>query len=277
MKNYADVIKAYDEGRYWQTEIRKVSGSCPPQAHFDLSYTGGQPMPNYYASEPLVMMALNGNKGIYKGIDTTSKKYIHKLCFSTFVSNMTTPIISILDYIAYVPFVDLDSTDEQFVENIPLPRFTDGQGLRLMAILQGSGTGLPNLTIRYINQDGIESTTTTLVTTQYTAGSLMHSIPSNNAGRAWINLAKGDTGIRSIVSVKSSLATGAICALVIVKPICEITVAEYLTPIEIDFLAYKTRLPEIHRDAYLNMILFNNNTASYLTPNIVGYINFIWE
>ena len=254
MKNYADVIKSYEDGRYWQTEIRKVSGSIPPLASFDMSYTGGLPMPNYYASEPLVMMSINGNKGIYKGVATEGNKYIHKLCLSTLVSNITAPIVSILDYIAYVPFVDLDSTDEQLVESIPLPRFEDGQGLRIMAVLQGSGTGLPLLTIKYINQDGVEKSTTTLVTTQYTAGSLMHSIPSNIGGRAWINLAQGDSGVRSIVSVQSSLATGAICALVIVKPICEITLAEYATPLEIDFLAYKSRIPMVHKDAYLDMV-----------------------
>ena len=59
MKNYADVIKAYEEGRYWQYEIRKNSGFMAGYRYFDLSYGGGLPIANYYASEPLVAQTLN--------------------------------------------------------------------------------------------------------------------------------------------------------------------------------------------------------------------------
>ena len=79
MKNYADVIKAYDEGRYWQYEVRKVSGSIASYRSFDLSYSGGLPLPNYYATSPLEMAVLNGNRGIYKGSPNTGQKYIHKI------------------------------------------------------------------------------------------------------------------------------------------------------------------------------------------------------
>ena len=68
-----------------------------------------------------------------------------------FNANLATANLTLMDYVAYVPFVDLDNTDEQEILTIDLPRFTDGKGLRVIAVSQGAGTGNTNLTMTYIN------------------------------------------------------------------------------------------------------------------------------
>lgn len=275
MKNYADVIKAYDEGRYWQYEVRKVSGSIASYRSFDLSYSGGLPLPNYYATSPLEMAVLDGKRGIYKGSPNTGQKYIHKWCMANFNTNLATANLTMMDYVAYIPFVDLDNTDEQEITTIDLPRYTDGKGLRVIAVSQGAGTGNTNLTMTYINQDGVEKTATTQLDAVQGAGSII-TAGQTTGGSTYMRLAQGDYGVQKITKVQCDTSVGAICALVIVKPLCSLGFMELSTPNEVDYLIDRGGLIPVHNDAYLNMVVFDN-AASAQTPNFVGYLNLIWE
>ena len=275
MRNYADVTKAYDEGRYWQYEIRKVSGSITVYRQFDLSYSGGLPLPNYYATSPLEMAVLNGDRGFYKGSPNTGQKYIHKLALTNFNTNLATANCTVYDYVAYVPFVDLDNTEEQEIVTMDLPRFTDGKGLRVIAVSQGAGTGNTTLTMTYINQDGEEKSASTMLDAAHGAGSIITS-GQMTAGSAYMRLAQGDYGIRKITKVKCDVSVGAICALVIVKPLCHIGFMDLGITNEVDYLIDRGGLIPIHNDAYLNMCIFNN-APSAQTPNLTGYVQIIWE
>lgn len=275
MKNYADVIKAYEDGRYWQYEIRKISGSIAPYRQFDLSYSGGLPLPNYYATSPLEMAVLNGDRGIYKGSPNTGQKYIHKISLAQFNTNLATANCTLYDYIAYVPFVDLDNTDEQEIVSIDLPRYTDGKGLRVIAVSQGAGVGNTNLTMTYINQDGVEKSATTQLDAVQGAGSIITS-GQTAGGSAYMRLAQGDYGIQKITKVQCDTSVGAICALVIVKPLCHLGFLDLGVANEVDYLIDRGGLIPIHNDAYLNFCIFDN-AASAQMPNIHGYIQTIWE
>ena len=278
MKNYADVIKAYDEGRYWQYEVRKVSGSIAPYRSFDLSYSGGLPLPNYYATSPLEMAVLNGNRGIYKGSPNTGQKYIHKISLAQFNTNLSTANCTLYDYVAYVPFVDLDNTEEQEILTIDLPRFTDGKGLRVIAVSQGAGTGITNLTMTYINQDGVEKSAVTSLDALQGAGSIITSGQTQTGvlGSTYMRFAQGDYGIQKITKVQCDVSVGAICALVIVKPLCHIGFMDLGITNEVDYLIDRGGLIPVHDDAYLNFCIFGN-AASVQTPTIHGYVQTIWE
>ncbi len=275
MRNYADVIKAYEDGRYWQYEVRKVSGSIAGYRQFDLSYSGGLPLPNYYATSQLEMAVLNGDRGIYKGSPNTGQKYIHKISLAQFNANLATANCTLYDYIAYVPFVDLDSTDEQEILAIDLPRYTDGKGLRVIAVSQGAGVGNTNLTMTYINQDGVEKSATTQLDAVQGAGSIITS-GQMTGGSAYMRLAKGDYGIRKITKVKCDTSVGAICALVIVKPLCHLGFLDLGVANEVDYLIDRGGLIPVHNDAYLNFCIFDN-AASAQIPSIHGYVQTLWE
>ena len=275
MKNYADVIKAYEEGRYWQYEVRKVSGAIAPYRSFDLSYSGGLPLPNYYATSPLEMAVLNGDRGIYKGSPNTGQKYIHKISLAQFNTNLPTANCTLYDYVAYVPFVDLDSTDEQEVLAIDLPRYADGKGLRVLAVSQGAGVGNTNLTMTYINQDGVEKSATTQLDAVQGAGSIITS-GQTTGGSTYMRFAQCDYGIRKITKVQCDTSVGAICALVIVKPLCTFGFLDLGVANEVDYLIDRGGLIPVHNDAYLNFCIFDNATSAQ-TPMIHGYIQTIWE
>ena len=275
MKNYADVIKAYEDGRFWQYEVRKISGAIASFRQFDLSYSGGLPLPNYYATTPLEMAVLNGDRGIYKGSPNTGQKYIHKISLAQFNTTLATANCTLYDYIAYVPFVDLDSTDEQEVLAIDLPRYTDGKGLRVIAVSQGAGTGNTNLTMTYINQDGMEQSATTQLDAVQGAGSIITS-GQTTGGSAYMRFAQGDYGIRKITKVQCATSVGAICALVIVKPLCHLGFLDLGVANEVDYLIDRGGLIPVHNDAYLNFCIISNS-ASAQTPLIHGYVQTIWE
>lgn len=276
MRNFADVVAAYDEGRYWQYEIRKVAGSLSPGRWFDLAYTGGLPLANYYASTPLEMATLNGDRGVYKGSPDTGQKYIHKICLSSIGTNNFVLNLMALDYLAYVPFIDLDSTDQQDIATIDLPRYTDGQGVRVMAVSQGAGTGVTTLTMRYLNQDGVEKTASTVLDTSGNPVGGLLQTSTSSTGRMWLQLATGDYGVRKILSVTNSTSVGALCALVFVKPLCGIDTVELNTPFEVDYMFERTRMPKVHNDAYINFIAMNGHTAT-IGPSLHGFVNLIWE
>jgi hypothetical protein len=277
MTSFADVVNAYDGGRYWQYEIRKIAGSVASNRWFDLAYTGGLPLANYYASTPLEVAFLDGKRGMYKGSPNTGQKYVHKIAMSAIGTNNSNVNFTLLDYVAYVPFIDLDSTDQQYmIWDVDLPRYADGKGLRVMAISQGVGTSVTNLTMTYINQDGVEmSATTTLDTSAHTVGGLLQTGVASTS-RMWLNLAQGDSGIRKIISVTNSTSTGGLCALVIVKPVSEIGLCAIGEITEVDYMFERTRMPMVHNDAYLNFICSHGHTAA-ITPSFHGYVNFIWE
>lgn len=275
MKNYADVIKAYEEGRFWQYEVRKISGAIASYRSFDLSYSGGLPLPNYYATTPLEMAVLNGDRGIYKGSPNTGQKYIHKISLAQFNTNLATANCTLYDYVAYVPFVDLDSTDEQEVLAIDLPRYTDGKGLRVIAVSQGAGVGNTNLTMTYINQNGVEQSATTKLDAVQGAGSII-TAGQTTGGSTYMLFAQGDYGIRKITKVQCDTSVGAICALVIVKPLCTLGFIDLGVANEVDYLIDRGGLIPIHDDAYLNFCIFDN-AASAQTPTIHGYVQTIWE
>lgn len=276
MRNYADVIKAYEDGRYWQYEVRKVSGLIANWRQLDLSYSSGLPLPNYYATSPLEMAVLNGDRGVYKGSPNTGQKYIHKISLAQLNTNLATANCTLYDYIAYVPFVDLDSTDEQEILAIDLPRYTDGKGLRVIAVSQGAGTSFTNLTMTYINQDGVEKSATTQLDAVQGAGSIITSGQTTATGSTYMRLAKGDYGVRKITKVKCDVSVGALCALVIVKPLCHLGFLDLGVANEVDYLIDRGGLIPIHNDAYLNMTIFNTVISPQI-PSIHGYVQFVWS
>ena len=91
-----------------------------------------------------------------------------------------------------------------------------------------------------------------------------------------MRFAQGDYGIRKITKVKCDTSVGAICALVIVKPLCTLGFLDLGVANEVDYLIDRGGLIPIHDDAYLNFCIFDN-AASAQTPTIHGYVQTIWE
>lgn len=265
-----DYVDAELDGKIRQFSFRK----SPTQATtaglwFDLSMSPGNPVPQYYAASPLisVQMKQSTDGGLFHGANTNSSKWLKStLLMSNSATGLPMPFI-LCDYLLYYPFIDEGTTDPQPLTNsVSLPRWTDGKGVKIMAISVAGRTGGQTFNISYTNQDGVSGRTTqTVIQNSATAiGTIVTSATATNgAAGPFIPLQRGDTGVRSIESVQMiSGPDVGLFTLVLVKPLITSQILEQTAPTEEALLIEKTSLPEIKDDAYLNWLCMPNGSLS---------------
>ena len=278
VRQFAD---AFNEGRTHFCSFRKV----PSQASVanwwvDLSMAAGNPPPNYYASSPLAAAVLDGMRGIFHGADKAPAT-MHLADWG-----LITPTAALVgaytlcDYLLYYPFVDGDDLDTQTMDNTtPLSRYTDGEGVMVMAVNVAPTTGSGVFTFTYINQDGVEraSPAQACTTTAGNIASIATSQPAvaNSAPGPFLKLANGDRGVRSIVSAQFSVANGGLIALVLVKPLADSVVREINTAKEVSYVNARPGAPRIYDGAYLNLVM--NCAATVAAAQLTGHMKFIWS
>lgn len=276
------VDTSVENGRSWISSFRKVPSQGTNAGFFaDLSMAAGNPVPNYYASEPLVAATLDSNKGIYSGPNAApGEKFLSKVVLMTAAAAGVPAKYILCDYLLYYPFVDMDSLDEQIFDNtVTLPRYTDGAGVMATIISAAPPTGSGQFTIKYTNQDGTSGKVSQNMFCNTSAN--IASIPIGGLGISrsygpWIGLASGDTGIRSIESCTVTVPNGGLGTLVLLKPIADFTIREIRAPSETEFVSFKAGLPKIQDGAYLNFI-GTSAGGSLATTTICGYAEFIWS
>lgn len=270
----------FTEGRFHTCSIRKV----PSQASVanwwcDLSMASGNPRPQYYFAAPLTAQLLDGYAGIFHGADKApASMHLERLGLMT-PSAALVGRYMLLDYPLYYTGIDGDISDDQLLDNTTtLPRYTDGAGLQVMAVLIAPSVGGGIFTFEYVNQDGV-TRTSPAQTCSATAGniaSLATAQPgvTNSVPGPFLSLASGDTGVRQINSVTFSVLSGGLLALVLVKPLANLAIREINTPAE--FACVQNRPPpKIEDGAYLNMICAP--AGSVAAGILSGYATFVWS
>lgn len=277
-----EIIDAELDGKVRDYTWRKTpSQSTTSGLWYDLSYSPGNPPPNYYIGSITTATQLKQSTdgGLYHGPDVSpSEKYLRKI---TTIANASTalPMQVILgDYLLFYPFVDMGLTDPQSMTNVStLPRYTDGKGVQVIAVLTNAGTGGQQFYFTYTNQDGVGGRTSQTVTmnTSTAVGTIINSNTATaNAGNPFIGLQVGDSGVRSIESVRMlGVDTGLFC-LVLVKPLAQTCFREITVPYEKDFLIPTTGLEKIYDDAFLGFIGLPMGALNATT--LTGNLKVIW-
>jgi len=235
---------------------------------FDLSMSPGNPAPNYYIGVPATFTPLRRSTdgGLDHGQNVNAlgfKKHLRRLMLfnATAAANPNTLIL--MDYIGFYGFVDESVTDEQFLDNTtPLPRYADGKGVQMMAVVVAAHSGAPvRFSVKYTNSDGITDriSQTVTMTTQTVNGTILTSLPAATATEKFcgpfIPLCVGCSGVRSVQSVTMQGAGDVgLFALVLVKPLGIINLTETTAAIERDYFMELNAMPEIKDDAYLNLL-----------------------
>lgn len=249
---------------------------------FDLSMSAGNPVPQYYASSPLVSIAFKQSVdgGIPHGGNVSPKtKHLRKTTIiSTVATALPMPMI-LCDYLMFYPFIDEGSTDEQFLTNsIVLPRYSDGAGVQIMAVSVASRTGGQSFFVNYTNQDGVAGRITPVVI-QNTATANGHIVTSQSANALqagpFLPLQGTDTGVRSIESVTMLGTDVGLFTLVLIKPLATSQILEITAPVEIDHFIQQAIIPQIQDDAYLNWLCLPQ--ASLSGTALHGDIEVVWN
>lgn len=284
MPGFANVTAfaaAYDEGRTSFCSFRKV----PSQASVtnwwvDLSMAAGNPLPNYYASSPLVAATLDPYRGIYHGASQApASKHLAEFGVMT-PSGTLLGQFCLLDYLLYYPFVDMDTLDAQLMDNtVVLPRYEDGDGVRVMAVAVAPTVGGGQFTFDYENQDGVVKTSPIqyCATTAASIASLVCGQPAvaNSVAAPFLTLANGDRGVRRIIGVNMLVPNGGLMALVLVKPLMNCAIREANTMSEVSFVRERAYAPRILDGAYLNLITCPSGSVG--NNAFAGYAKFVWS
>lgn len=238
---------------------------------FDLSMSPGNPSPQYYASAPLIStpMSLSEQGGIYHddGPDDNKKKYLKELMLMTGSANIAPMPFILCDYLMYYPFIEQSTTDEQFlINNTTLPRYTDGEGVQIMAVSVAPCSVGVTFSVKYTNQDGVPDRYTVFSNQNVLSvnGNIItSSLATANSVGPFLTLQYGDRGVRSIESVIMYRVDVGLITLVLVKPIATTQIVSNNAPCEKDFLLNNAlSMPEIKKNAYLNLICLPRTTLS---------------
>ena len=267
MNNLKDIVDSINAGNYGVSTWRKLPTTATVVGTwFDLSMSSGNPIPQYYASSPLVGVAMGkSDLGVnYAAGSSTQSTYLKSITAMTTAASINSTLM-LLDYLMFYPFTDDGTLDEQILSGSPT-RYTDGKGVQMMAISVAGRTGGQKFTVKYTNQDGVEGRITP-VHTQYTAA-VTGNIATTNAGSTvglpvnltgpFLTLQQGDTGVRRIESITMNGVDVGLMTLVLVKPVG--TINHFgASPIEKCFISNTgLLLHPIHSNAYLNFIIYAN-------------------
>lgn len=238
---------------------------------FDLSMSPGRPVPKYWFDAPPTVA-----KAVYYSTDgglehgggvSPSEKYL-RLTTGIATAATALPLTMILcDYLLYYPSIDDSVLDEQIMDNtVTLPRYTDGDGVQVIAVSVAGRTGGARFYFTYTNSEGVSGrvSQTTYQNGAAALGTLQNSGSASNASTMpFIGLQAGDTGVRSIDSVFMLGADVGLMTLILVKPLGTSVIREITAPVEKDYFLENGTIPRIHDDAYLSFIcLAQGNLAA---------------
>lgn len=264
----------------WRKQPTQATGAG---IWFDLSMSPGNPRPNNYIGPvgTFTPLRYSIDGGIPHGQSVAPKvKILQILEAQTSVGTAAPLALQLLDYIGFYPFIDQSDTDEQFlVTSTALPRHADGAGVMIMPVVTAPQVGgTAGFTCTYTNSKGVSGRQTLrhAITTQAINGTIVSSAGATvDSCAPFLRLQAGDTGVRSIDSVKfDGVGDIGLMTLVLVKPVCKHYIREVTAPAERYPMFDDSALPIIADDAYLNFICLPN--GSLAGAPIIGYIKTLW-
>ena len=191
--------------------------------------------------------------------------------------------MTLCDYLLYVPFIDEATVDQEqpFTGAATTMRYTDGEGVRIMAVVVAGHTGTATtFTVRYTNQRGDQNRTTgaaKLNINQFVNGTILTTAPATlGCVGPFLPLQQGDTGVRSIEGVTVT-GTGdvGLFTLVLVRPLADISLRGIDAPVEVDYWMDRPTLPRVYDDAFLGFVALP--AGNLATAPIHGDAAFVWS
>lgn len=254
---------------------------------YDFSLLSSSPVANTFPGTALGWVGCsettgNGTQifGIpHGGSVSPNKKHLLNMAAWTTVATGAPGTLMLVDIQGYYPGISLSSAATQTLTGTPSLRYTNGEGLRAyLVVTTASGATAHNLSMTYTDQAG--NTGNTLpVTVSGTAsaiqGHLTHSGTAANNYGPFLPLTSGDTGIRSVQDVKLSASSGAgTAALVLCRPLAQITLSVAGLMVEKDLLNQIPSLPEIKDGACLTW-LYAAGAATGANTTFAGSLEFV--
>lgn len=243
------------DGRYvYATYFRPSIVNAGATRWIDASYASGSPKFNAYAGAPLEANQLigSGNNGMFTGPDQAGPKYIAQWT-AYFSGTAPLPVyLYLCDYLMFYPLIDCDDdTPQVMVNNVTLPRYTDGVGVQMFLVSTVANTANATVTVNFTDERGI-ARVTSFILVSGVSGVVTSSSVANAPG--FIPLGSAN-GVRSVEQVQLSAPAGGFAALCLAKPLVQLAVLEQEVPAEKSFGPEWCNLPQILPGAFLHMLM----------------------
>jgi hypothetical protein len=279
-RNVAAYAAAPDMGAHQIGMFRKLPAAGLSSFWADLSMAPGTPVPNYYASAPLVAARLDAERGLFHGAPVApAKKHLRNVVLMTSTAAIGVAQYVLCDYLLYYPFIDMDAAgEEQVMDNaVALPRYSDGAGVRAFMVTLAPSIGGGQFFVTYTNQDGAtgRQTPVQFCPAASQIGGLVATTQNAGGHKPFIDLAPGDTGMRAIESVTFLSAQGGLAALVLCRPLATIVTREAGTPREVESIKDVPISATVEDGAYLNFLV-GTPLGALGGSTIAGYAEFVW-
>ena len=284
-----NLIAAIAAGKTSRADWNKITGGVAYTAgrFYDFSSLAGFPIANAWAGAALAWRPcdeLTGNGtqafGLPHGGNTTPD-IKHLLNFGAQVTAATgvPGTLTLVDMEGYWPGITNNSAVSQSLTGVPAPRYANGAGLRLFQVQTvAGGATAQNMALNYTNQAGTAGRVppvTVAMTASPIIGHISHSgIAANNYG-PFLPLASGDSGVRNVASVTFSAANVGTSALVLAKPLAQITLGVAAMYHEKDLLNQIPSLPIIKDGACLTWI-YTAGAATGASTTFMGHTETVW-
>ncbi len=271
IQNIEQLVQAELDGKERRYTWRKTPSQVTTAGlWFDLSMSPGRPVPKYWFDAPPAIA-----KGVFYSTDgglehgggvSPSEKYL-RLTTGLATAATALPLTMLLcDYLLYYPSIDDSVLDEQVLDNtVTLPRYTDGEGVQVIAVSVAGRTGGARFYFTYTNSEGVSGRISQIAFQNSAAalGTLQNSGVNNNAAAMpFVGLQAGDTGVRSIDSVFMLNADVGLMTLILVKPLGTSVIHEITAPVEKDYFLESGTIPRIYDDAYLSFLCLPQGTLA---------------
>jgi hypothetical protein len=279
----ADIAKAYAEGRRsfrgFTKNINVVTTAGVPQ---DASMSPGNPVAQYYIGLPATATALafstDGGLNHGQSVGAGYQKFLHRMTLQTVTAAAAPLTLEVMDYLAFYPFIGMDSGVVPLTTAITIPRYTARDGIQMMLIEQNPYVGSAQVQITYTNQSGVAGRVTPIITlnTSTSIGTVATAAPAQvgQCGQ-FIALAQGDSGVSYPESIEIITGDVGVLCIVLVKPLVTLSIYDSTVPSDWDLWQLLGYLPQIKDDAYLNLLL---KPAGNITgASILGNITTVWK
>lgn len=282
IKSAMDIANAHETGGYHKQFYYKVCPSTFSTAlvWYDSAMSGLFPRASYYPGDDykFTLFPSSEHLSIWHGGDVSpAQKILRTINLRCSAANLIPSRYILCDYLGFYTGISWETTDIQSLTNtVTLPRYTDGKGVMAILVQLFGASGGATYTINYINTNNELKTSPVQTANSLGTGGLQHGQTSTRYN-PFIDLAAGNSGIKSVSSLTVTGLGSGIAVLVLVKPIAEIMYRDstITSPSEIDYFTDKSETPIIYDGAKLNFIFSPVGNPTGLIFN--GYCEFAWS
>lgn len=285
-----NLINSVSGGKTVRYDWNKITGAAAYTAGrwYSMLGLGGSPVASTFPGTSLAWQTCDESTGDGTNIFgipnggnvSTDKKHLLNMSAWGTAATAVPSTLFLVDVQGYWPGISMNSNTAQTLTGTPSLRYTNGAGCRLfLTITATAGATAHNLSYSYSNTTPTSGRTNP-VTVACTASAIVphitHSgLAANNYG-PFLPLASGDSGVSTVASVTLSAASGAgTAALVLCRPIAQITLGVTGLTVEKDLLNQIPSLPEIKDGACLAWIL-GTGAATAANTTFSGQVEFVW-